>query len=188
MYSIFNFVLCIFCYGWPHIYCFHFAHFTPPHSVFSVTTYNMLSNFLIDKLNVLQVYAPWIKHFIYDYNEHDGTETHILPGRDYVTVGGTADRENWDTELCTSNQEKIWQNARRLCPSLLNARLVGDLVGLRPGRDKIRLQMEDGPRGIKVVHNYGHGGSGISLHWGCAGEVVNLLKRAFQNETVTSKL
>lgn len=48
--------------------------------------------------------------------------------------------------------EKIIFNKHLI--SLQNARLVGDLVGLRPGRDKIRLQMEDGPRGIKVLNAF----------------------------------
>ena len=30
---------------------------------------------------------------------------------------------------------------------------------------------------LKVVHNYGHGGAGVTLHWGCAGDTVALVKR-----------
>jgi D-amino-acid oxidase len=29
--------------------------------------------------------------------------------------------------------------------------------------------------GIRLVHNYGHGGAGITLSWGCAGEVTTLV-------------
>lgn len=30
---------------------------------------------------------------------------------------------------------------------------------------------------LKIVHNYGHGGAGVTLHWGCAGDTVALVRR-----------
>lgn len=76
-------------------------------------------------------------------------------------------------------------------------------VGLRPGRDSVRLEAQQLPVGLPptsapdagstsradssgrdnrrkhqwVVHNYGHGGGGISLSWGCAGHAVRLVKQ-----------
>ena len=33
-----------------------------------------------------------------------------------------------------------------------------------------------------VVHNYGHGGSGITLSWGCAGEVLNIVTSILESK------
>jgi D-amino-acid oxidase len=46
-------------------------------------------------------------------------------------------------------------------------------VGLRPGRAEVRLEKEL-ISGKVIIHNYGHGGSGVTLSWGCAEEVVEL--------------
>ena len=46
--------------------------------------------------------------------------------------------------------------------------------GLRPGRPAGRLEAET-VEGAVVVHNYGHGGEGVMLSWGCAAEAVDLL-------------
>ena len=50
------------------------------------------------------------------------------------------------------------------------------VAGIRPYRDgTFRLASET--VGSKfVVHNYGHGGGGITLSWGCALEVVDMVR------------
>ena len=55
-------------------------------------------------------------------------------------------------------------------------------AGLRPARVQgannadIRLEREVLPSGRVVVHDYGHAGVGVTLSWGCAGEVVALVE------------
>ncbi len=48
------------------------------------------------------------------------------------------------------------------------------MVGLRPVRPSVRLEKEQVGENKTVVHNYGHGGAGYTLSWGCAMEVVEL--------------
>jgi D-amino-acid oxidase len=45
--------------------------------------------------------------------------------------------------------------------------------GVRPRRTGVRLELDVGP-GPAIIHNYGHGGAGITLSWGCAEEVGRL--------------
>jgi D-amino-acid oxidase len=54
---------------------------------------------------------------------------------------------------------------------LRGAEILGHRVGLRPWRSEVRLESE--PFGGSVLwHNYGHGGAGISMAWGCAAEIT----------------
>jgi D-amino-acid oxidase len=54
-------------------------------------------------------------------------------------------------------------------------RVIAERVGLRPFRKSgVRLAPEKLRDGRTVIHNYGHGGSGFTLSWGCAYEVVDL--------------
>jgi hypothetical protein len=66
------------------------------------------------------------------------------------------------------------------CCGLLRWRAVPDVmqVTLRLS-DTMLTQIEDldrGPKSLNVIHNYGHGTSGMALHWGCAGDVVAMAK------------
>ena len=54
-------------------------------------------------------------------------------------------------------------------------RIIRTTVGLRPHRDPGFVLKADKLGDKLLVHNYGHGGAGITLSWGCAREVVGLI-------------
>ena len=61
-------------------------------------------------------------------------------------------------------------------------KVVAERVGLRPFRKSgVRLEIDRIPdgRGRTVIHNYGHGGAGFTLSWGCALKVFALSKADF---------
>jgi D-amino-acid oxidase len=54
-------------------------------------------------------------------------------------------------------------------------RVLAERVGLRPfRRSGVRLERDQLRDGRTVIHNYGHGGAGFTLSWGCAREVLEL--------------
>ena len=70
--------------------------------------------------------------------------------------------------------------------AMLQAKLLREWVGLRPGRPSVRLEIEaltlpGDTASTQVLHCYGHGGAGITLHWGCAGEVADLVAGIWKN-------
>ncbi|XP_076323411.1 D-aspartate oxidase-like isoform X2 [Tachypleus tridentatus] len=122
---------------------------------------------------VIKVSAPWIKHFYY------ADDTYIIPGFNYVTLGGTKELGNWKTELSSHDRQSIWERCTRLVPSLEKSKVLWEWVGLRPFRQPVRVEKEirnlnSGKQ--KVVHNYGHGAHGVSLSWGTAKHAARLVK------------
>jgi D-amino-acid oxidase len=54
-------------------------------------------------------------------------------------------------------------------------RVLLERVGLRPfRRSGIRLERDQLRDGRTLIHNYGHGGAGFTLSWGCGREVLEL--------------
>ncbi|KAJ8353256.1 hypothetical protein SKAU_G00208230 [Synaphobranchus kaupii] len=137
---------------------------------------------------ILRVHAPWLKHFI---RESDG-HTYIYPGRDSVTVGGTRQEGDWRLVPDVGESEAILERCCRLEPSLREAMCLGELVGLRPGRASPRLEREllETPEGrsVPVVHNYGHGGWGVSFSWGTALEALKLVRESLIERPPPSRL
>lgn len=136
---------------------------------------------------VLKMEAPWLKHFIRD---GDG-KTYIYPGIYSVTVGGTRQEEDWRLQVDERDSEGILERSSRLEPSLSKAKVLSQVVGLRPGRKNPRVERElvqlQGRR-VPVVHNYGHGGWGVTLAWGTALDALGLVKQCLQEMPLQAKL
>ena len=64
------------------------------------------------------------------------------------------------------------------CSRVLNIdkpKVLAERVGLRPFRKSgVRLERDQLSDGRTVIHNYGHGGAGFTLSWGCAEAVCGL--------------
>ena len=56
-------------------------------------------------------------------------------------------------------------------------RIVATRVGLRPYRKSgVRVEAGRATDGRTIIHNYGHGGAGFTLSWGCAHTVLELIR------------
>jgi D-amino-acid oxidase len=100
---------------------------------------------------------------------------YVLPRPDVVVLGGTAEEDDWELRPRRETTDSILERTRLLDPHLADAELVGAAVGLRPARSEVRLEAGTLPDGRLLVHDYGHGGSGFTLSWGCADEVARIV-------------
>ena len=105
----------------------------------------------------------------------DAGPTYVVPRSGDIVVGGTEDHGAWDRTPAPEVAAELVRRATELVPGLRGVRVLGHRVGLRPARPAVRLEEERAPSGTRVVHCYGHGGAGVTLSWGCADEVVELV-------------
>ncbi len=103
----------------------------------------------------------------------------IVPRTHDTMLGTTVQANRWDTEVDPQDTKDILRRCANLNPVFEHVEVIGESVGLRPARDEVRLEVENFA-GKTVIHNYGHGGSGFTLSWGCALDVVELVKLAFK--------
>jgi D-amino-acid oxidase len=132
---------------------------------------------------VIRVSNPGIERSLLD-SKHPGGSAYVVPRSRDCILGGTSERGNWDTTPDMETAAAIFRRCADVEPKILKAAVLEHKVGLRPGRDQIRLELEELEDGSACIHNYGHGGAGITLSWGCADEVVRLARRdidAFQD-------
>lgn len=100
---------------------------------------------------------------------------YIIPRTNDIVLGGTDQVNDWNLEVNPGDTKGILERVANLSPQFKTVEVIGESVGLRPTREVIRVEAEK--FGNKtVVHNYGHGGSGFTLSWGCAQDVVEIVE------------
>jgi D-amino-acid oxidase len=132
---------------------------------------------------VVRVQAPQVERVLLA-EDAPGGPIYVIPRRDDCVVGGTAEPlapgAEDDVTTCEpspATSAAILAKAMALLPALAGAPMLGARVGLRPARPAVRLERATLASGVPVVHCYGHGGSGYTLAWGCADEVLGLVER-----------
>lgn len=124
---------------------------------------------------VVRVENPGLTHITVDEGNPGGL-TYIVPRTDDCILGGTTIRGQEQATICGDTTESILARCRALEPKLTGAKVLSSQSGLRPCRPEVCLMDVDTSLGYVLVHNYGHGGAGITLSWGCAAEVRQRLE------------
>jgi D-amino-acid oxidase len=118
---------------------------------------------------------PGLTEFFADHGESP-EPTYFMPQGDQVVLGGVIAPGDGPTQPDAAVGRAIVARCAAVEPRLAGARIRSQRVGLRPARPDVRLERQDRPGRVPVIHNYGHGGSGVTLAWGCAQDVLELVR------------
>jgi D-amino-acid oxidase len=103
----------------------------------------------------------------------DAPLMYAIPRTNDCVFGGTNEvSDNLAADPATT--ERIVAECSRVL-NIERPRVLAERVGLRPFRKSgVRLEHDRLRHGRSVIHNYGHGGAGFTISWGCAREVLEL--------------
>nr|WP_234377069.1 FAD-dependent oxidoreductase [Streptomyces sp. TP-A0356] len=121
---------------------------------------------------------PGITTWLTSVDHSAEASTYFFPQPGGLILGGTAEEDCWSPTPDPRTAEEIVARCAALRPEIAGARILGHRVGLRPAREAVRLERAPLPGGVVVVHNYGHGGAGVTVAWGCAREAAGLARPA----------
>ena len=117
---------------------------------------------------------PGIGEFFDDTN--GPVLTYVYPHRDAVILGGTSLPGDEDLDPRPDAAAGIIERCARVIPNLHDAEVLEHRVGLRPTRTAVRVEPDPHTSGgAKLIHAYGLGGGGVSLAFGVAHQVSELL-------------
>lgn len=120
---------------------------------------------------------PGVTSWFTSVDHASAASAYFIPQPGRLLLGGTAEEDDWSLEPDPATAEAIVARCAAVRPELAGARVLAHRVGLRPAREAVRLERQPLPDGRVLVHNYGHGGAGVTVAWGCAREAAGLAYR-----------
>jgi D-amino-acid oxidase len=135
--------------------------------------------------------------FSYSYKMKDNRFIYGYPRNKSLLLGGSSengtqdpDKQIWKGEkskdLISINDknipEHIYKENKKLLKDILGIKIsknddISVLSGYRPFRKK-GVRVEEDENISNLYHNYGHGGSGLTLSYGCAHKILNLIRKS----------
>jgi D-amino-acid oxidase len=99
---------------------------------------------------------------------------YVYPRSTDTVIGGTAEHHVYTETNDWIALSLLVRASQRILPKLTEASILRSAAGLRPYRDQtIRLEAQTiGDR--RIIHQYGHGGAGVTLSWGSADLALEL--------------
>lgn len=121
--------------------------------------------------------VPRIKDLPYAVVCDDPPLIYAIPRTNDCVFGGTNDPSD-DLAVDSATTARIVAECSRTL-EIEKPNVLTERVGLRPFRKTgVRIERARLHDGRCLVHNYGHGGAGFTLSWGCAAEVIALATSA----------
>lgn len=118
---------------------------------------------------------PGIREWYTAVEDAGEESTYFMPQPYGLLLGGTAQEDDGNLTPDPATAGRIIAGCARIHPEIADARVLGHRVGLRPVRDAgVRVERQLTSNGRVLVHNYGHGGAGVTVAWGCAQEAAAL--------------
>jgi D-amino-acid oxidase len=125
---------------------------------------------------IVRVTNPGLRLSVRD-EQHPGGRAYVHPRSEDCILGGTLEVGSWHTEPDPAEAAAILERCTDIAPQLVQSRVLETVVGLRPGRAEVRVELDHDSLPVPVIHDYGHGGSGITIGWGCAQDVAALAQQ-----------
>ncbi|MEM9821155.1 MAG: FAD-dependent oxidoreductase [Bacteroidota bacterium] len=98
--------------------------------------------------------------------------SYVIPRKDAIILGGTAKANDHNTAVDEATVAAIKSRCSNIEPNIKDLPIFETMVGLRPARTAIRLEYDAQQN---IYHNYGHGGGGFTVSWGCAQALAELI-------------
>ncbi|MCG1035919.1 FAD-dependent oxidoreductase [Polaribacter sargassicola] len=115
-----------------------------------------------------------------------GALSYIINRTTDCVIGGTDYENDWNQNIEKSDTNLILNRIKKAGLKDKSPEILEEIVGLRPKRNAVRFEFDK--NFSNVFHNYGHGGAGFTVAWGCATELSKIFIKITDNKNNISSL